>query len=421
MRLGQNSYEHIMFRNNWGEDGTLITYISGDHYTDHQHFDKGHFLIYKKGGLIVDGGGYSDMYGDSWSNYSTRTLAHDNVLVYDPAEAPKKGTGGVEIYPDGGQRIIRGSQSPKDWQQYKEESKTYGLNTADVLAFDVGQLNQYNYVKSNLTNAYGNNVICIDRQLLYLPQADYLVIKDRVLTTKPLDKYWLLHFEDKPLIDGKIPPVGLTDYRQANVVQSVRTGELKLDGKTVDYSGKLFVKTLLPEKRTISIIGGPHYEYFNRFSNKNFPPEHSFNPNRESGNWRMEVRPKHAVAGTTFLHAFEITDESKKVMVPTENIKSEDGKMEGVLFLSNQKPYLIFFSSSMDERGHSFQNAHLPITYKLHASAPTSHVLVELEPNKKIKVNINNQNIGAFQTTKAGVLSFKDKGLGVRIIQIKAE
>lgn len=422
MRFGENSYEQIMFRNNWDEDGTLITYISGDHYTDHQHFDKGQFLIYKKGGLIVDGGVYSGIYEDSWSNYSTRTLGHNNVLVYDPDEASYKGTNNTEVYPDGGQRVLRGVQSQRDWQNYMVDNKALGLNTADVLAFDFDrQYNLYNYVKTDLSKAYGEKVEWMDRQLLYLPLADYLVVKDRVISSKPLNKYWLLHFEERPLVDGKSPAVGINEYKNDSVVHSQRTGELKLEGKTVQYAGRLFVKTLLPEKRTISIIGGPGYEYFNRFVNKNFPPEKAFNPNRESGNWRMEVSSGQPSVGTVFLHAIEITDTNKQVMVPTKYIKSEDGKMEGALFLSREHPYLVFFSSSMDERGHSFQNTHLPITYKLRAYAPTSHVLVEMEPDKKVKIKINNRDIGTFQTTNAGVLSFKDKGLGVRNIQIKAE
>jgi hypothetical protein len=205
------------------------------------------------------------------------------------------------------------------------------------------------------------------------------------------------------------------------VVQSQRSGELKSKGKTVQYEGRLFIKTLLPLERTISIIGGPGYEYFNRFANKNFPPEKPFNSTRESGNWRMEVSSGKPEVGTVFLHVLEIADTTKKVMVPTEYIKSENGKMEGVLFLSKENPYVVFFSSSNDERGHTFQNALLPVNYKLHASAPTKHVLVELEPEKKVKVIINKTNIGTFQTTSAGVLSFTDNGTGTRKIQIESE
>jgi hypothetical protein len=119
------------------------------------------------------------------------------------------------------------------------------------------------------------------------------------------------------------------------------------------------------------------------------------------------------------MHAFEITTSDKKSMVPSEYIKSTDGKMEGAIFLSKENPYVVFFSSSLDERGHLYQQADLPVTYKLNVPAQTTHVLAELRPNKKVKVIINNKVFGTFQTTPAGVLSFKDKGLGARTIQIK--
>jgi len=420
MRFGENSYEHILFRNSWNEDATQITYISGDHYTDHQHFDKGHFLIYKKGGLVIDGGGYSGMYAESWSNYSTRSLAHNSVLVYDPADPITKGINGTLIYPDGGQRVIRGAQAQKDWKNYVEDSKTHQLNTADVLAFGYDpKSNSYNYVKSDLTKAYGEKVKWIDRQLLYLPLADYLIVKDRVISSKPLDKYWTLHFEESPKINGRVAEAGITEFKNDSIVHSTRNGELKLEGKTVQYNGGLFVKTLLPKEKTISIIGGPGFEYFNRFANKNFPPEKPFLPNREAGNWRMDVNPKQSTSGTAFLHAFEITTSDKNNMVPVEYIRSVDGKMEGAIFLSKEKPYLVLFSSSLDERGHTFQRAHLPLSYTLNAAGQTNHVLVELEPNKKMKVFINNKSLGTFQTSDAGVLSFEDKGRGARTIQIK--
>lgn len=422
MRLGENTYEHIMFRSDWSENATLITFISGGHYTDHQHFDKGHFLIYKKGALIVDGGGYSKMYSSSWSNYSIRTLAHNNVLVYDPDEVPGKEVNITEIHLDGGQRLIRGAQSLHSWKEFKEKADGLGLHAASVLAFDADKgLNRYNYVKSNLTNAYGDKVGWMDRQLLYLPQADFLVVKDRVITPRPLDKYWLLHFEERPAIDGKISEAGITDYRNASVVHSQRTGSLPLEGKVVPYSGSLFIKTLSPAKRTISIIGGPGYEYYNRFSKKNFPPEKPFIENRESGNWRMEVSPEKPGTATAFLHAFQISDSSEKEMVTTSSVRSQDGKLEGALFQSNQNPYLVMFSSSLDVKGHEHQTTSFPLNYKIKALAPANHVIAELAPNKKVKVIVNNKNIGSFQTSPAGVLFFKDEGDGVRKIQIHAE
>ena len=420
MRLGENSYEHIMFRNSWEEDGTLITYISGDHYTDHQHFDKGHFLIYKKGGLVIDGGGYgSPMYGDNWSNYSTRTLAHNNVLVHDPAANPYEGIAKTMIYPDGGQRILRGVQNSKDWEDYLTNN---ALNTADVLAYYVDdQLNRYNYVKTNLTNAYDSTTTWMDRQLLYLPLADYLVVKDRVITSKPLKKYWLLHFEQTPLVDGKTPATGITDYKDARVVRSNRTDKLETESKTVPYSGSLLIKSLTPKKSTVSIIGGEGYEYYNRFAGKNFPNGKPFSSIIEPGHWRMEEGTNKPTTATSFVHAFEIADVNKKEMVPTEYLETQDKKMEGALFLSNDNPYVVLFSNSLDGRGDTFQKVQFPVNYKLKASGSTIHVLVELQPNKKVTVTINRKNLGSFETNDAGVLSFKDEGKGARKVRIEAE
>ena len=83
MRLGAGTYEQFLFRNGWGPDSTAITILAGDHFTDHQHFDKGQFLIYHRGGLAVDSGAYDRMYQpDRHANeYAPRTLAHNCVLV----------------------------------------------------------------------------------------------------------------------------------------------------------------------------------------------------------------------------------------------------------------------------------------------------------------------------------------------------
>ena len=420
MRLGKGSYEHIMFRNSWEEDATLITYISGDHYTDHQHFDKGHFLIYKKGALVIDGGGYgSPMYGDNWSNYSTRTLAHNNVLVHDPAAKPYVSIANTLTYPDGGQRVLRGLQNSRNWEDYLLKKQ---MNTADVVAFDVDEeSNIFNYVKSNLTKAYDSTVSWMDRQLVYLPLVDYLVIKDRVITSKPLKKYWLMHFEQKPLVDGRAPDAGITNYKKSRVVRSDRTGTMELGRKTVSYSGSLFIKSLPAADHTISIIGGDGYEYYNRFAQKNFPNAKPFDPVIEPGHWRMETCTNVPSVATGFLHAFEITDVSNKEMVPTEYIEARDKKMGGALFRSREQTYAVLFGNSMDQRGDAFQKVRLPVHYKLTAATSTTHVLVELEANKKVTVYVDGRNAGTFEISEAGVLSFKDEGSGARRISIVEE
>jgi hypothetical protein len=420
MRLGKDAYEHIMFRNSWEEDGTLISYVSGDQYTHHQHLDKGHFLIFRKGGLIIDGGGYGNpMYGDNWANYSTRTLAHNNVLVYDPDEKPFTGTMGTVIFPDGGQRVQTGNQGHRSWQEFISTRDSLGLNAADVLAFDYDRLsNNYNYVKSDLTGAYGEKVVWMDRQLLYLPHADYLVVRDRVISRKPMKKYWLLHFEQPPVVSGNTPENGITDYDGTSIVRSERTDKMEIGGRTIQNSGALFIKSMLPDKRIVSVIGGPGYEYFNRFANKNFPNTSPFLPVIEPGNWRLETSTKEPETVTFFMHALEITDACRNEMVKTEYIRSEDNKMSGAVFLSADIHNVVLFSNSSDERGSSFQNAGLPVTYSLNAFSPALHIITELEPGIKLTVNINGVDTGEYTTTGAGILSFKDNGTGMRNISL---
>lgn len=108
-------------------------------------------------------------------------------------------------------------------------------------------------------------------------------------------------------------------------------------------------------------------------------------------------------------------------MVATQYIRSEDGKMDGALFLPEGNGYLVFFSSSLDSRGHDFQTARLPLNYKIDVQAPVTHILAELEPSKKLKVYVNKRDLGSFQTSDAGVLIFKDTISGMRTIEIKSE
>ncbi len=61
-RFGPGTYEQFVFRNGWDPASTHIAVIAGDHFTDHQHFDKGQFLIYHGSGLAVDSGTYDGMY-----------------------------------------------------------------------------------------------------------------------------------------------------------------------------------------------------------------------------------------------------------------------------------------------------------------------------------------------------------------------
>ena len=311
-RLGTGTAEQFSLRNGWGPDSTAITILAGDHFTDHQHFDKRQFLIYHRGGLAVDSGTYDRMYqADRHSaEYAPRTLAHNCLLVYNPDQAFPKG-----YTNDGGQLVIRNKQHHGDWPAYLAHLESEGLHAGEVTAAELDPGNRYAWTKVDLHRAYGEKVSHYERQFAYLPEAGLLVVYDRVASARPeFEKRWLLHFQDPPSVDGKPAEPGIHSAAGARIVAEKRKGKLELGGPPVEYDGALFVHTLLPAERVITTIGGPGYEYYNAFTGRNYPVSSARLEAeiREAGRWRMEVVPDRKSVEDEFLNAIEIRDGSAR-------------------------------------------------------------------------------------------------------------
>ncbi len=93
---------------------TYLTFQSGDHFSYHQHFDQNSFTLFKYGDLAVDSGVYS---GDGLSyhdqNYYVRTIAHNTLVVHNPAEDFSTARPDA-VSNDGGQRTMSpGSRAPR--------------------------------------------------------------------------------------------------------------------------------------------------------------------------------------------------------------------------------------------------------------------------------------------------------------------
>ena len=410
MRLGAGTYEHIMLRNGWTPGSTLITILAGDHFTDHQHFDKGQFLIYHRGGLAVDGGAYDRMYqpGRHSNEYAPRTLAHNCIIVYDPNQAFPKG-----YTNDGGQNVIRGRQHHGDWPAFLAHRDKEGLHAAEVLACDFEDTSRHDYVRVNLTKAYSEKVTYYDRQFVYLPAPDFLVVFDRVSAAQAgFPKRWLLHFQDRPLIDGNAPEPGLKAWPDAKLTSLRRLGRLEAGGPPVDYDGALWVRTLLPAERTITTVGGPGFEYFNAFTGKNYPVS---DPRvaaelRESGNWRIEVAPARPAKDDQFLHVLQIQQPAEAGVV-----RDDDNKMVGTLILARPESQVVLFASAPTGGPVT-----LPLRYRISSSAPARHLLAELPPLQDVVVEVNGKVLTRQKVNAQGVLSFRDPGTGRRTIAIRS-
>ena len=389
VRMGAGTYEQIVFRNGWARDSTQITILAGDHFTDHQHFDKGQFLIYHGGALAVDGGAYDGMYkpGAHPNEYASRTLAHNCLLVYDPEQQFPSG-----YTNDGGQNVIRGKQHHADWPAFLAHREVEGLHTAEVLAYDAAE--RYDYLRVDLTKAYSAKIRHYERQFVYLPAADFLLVFDRVSAARPdYQKRWLLHFQEPPEVDGAAPDAGVRAYPDVRLVTERR------------QDGALFIRTLLPAPHKTTVVGGPGYEYYNLFTGIDYPPSSPAvaAESRESGKWRIEVSPELPAEEDRFLNVLQIAG-SGATPAEARLVTGADG----------------LAGAQISDRVVIFTAGALPARYEVSSSTPAGHLLVQLPPLSDVTVHINGISLGTQKVNAQGVLSFQDRGTGARRVEILA-
>jgi hypothetical protein len=415
LRMGAGTDDRVVFRNGWGVNSTMVTIVAGDQYTDHQHFDKGQFLIYRGGGLAVDSGAYDSLYkpGKHWNNYSCRTLAHNCLLVYNPLESLPAGYSN-----DGGQLVLRGLQHHPDWLAYRTHYKKERLDTAKVLAYDVDEQVGYGYIHCDLAAAYGEKVTAYDRQYLYLPRQDYLVVFDRVTAVRPqFEKRWLLHFQDCPTIDGITPRVGVQSFGNARLVKVQRDGQLKLENRTFVYDGTLYVHTLLPEGHIVTTVGGNGFEFYNLFEKENYALSSLTNGKepREAGTWRMEVAPVQSSREDQFLHAIQMGNSSSGKPAAATLIRDTEEKLIGAHFLGTDESQVVFFAGQ--QKGGPVS---LPVTFTINSPSPARVLLLEMLSFEQVVVEVNGTPLRTRNVGPRGVLSFVDNATGLRHITIKS-
>jgi hypothetical protein len=190
---------------------------------------------------------------------------------------------------------------------------------------------------------------------------------------------------------------------------------LELGARTVSYDGRLFIRTLLPEPRTVSIIGGPGFEYYNAFNQTNYPPSAAATAGapREAGAWRMEVSPVAHNSDDLFLNAFQIADASTRGPVESRLLTDEGKKTTGVLFLSPANR-VVLFSTALGATPAS-----LPLSYETDSPAEAHHLLLGLPPGLAVTIEVNHRMQPRRAVSTQGTLNFEDKARGRREVHIE--
>lgn len=411
---------------------TYLTFQCGDHFTYHQHYDQNSFTLFKAGDLAVDSGVYSGD-GLSWHdvNYYVRTIAHNTLVVYNPAE-DFTGARPDCSSNDGGQRPpYPASRSPQTVEYYEVHGIHY--DTGDIRRF--ADTSRYAYVLGDAGKAYnspvyhqsmdtglsGNQakVSRFQREFLYLrpasiaggpPAPDCLVLFDRVGVTAPAfsgaNTKLLFHFLNEPVVNG--------------TAASVSPGETLHTGADLAVAqagaGRLFLKSLLPVSRNLRVVGGRGQKAFWVFDG-NYDwqwdpaepqprPLNDFEDN-PFGEWRLELEPADDALDHNFLTVLFPAADGEESPPATELIESNG--MAGVHVAVPGAGRVALFSTATD--GASPGGA---ITYHFTPAGRILHLLFDLAPAARYGIQENAASAGTTITLSpdpAGVLVTSSQGV----------
>jgi heparin/heparan-sulfate lyase len=218
-----------------------------------------------------------DAFGSSHDvNYHLRTIAHNTVLVNDPAEKWERIRAGPVSGNDGGQAHVwpHHNGAVSDAAAWRRDRGLYDIG--EILAFeDEGSTL---YVAGDATRAYSQDkLVLFTRQIVFIRPNTFLIF-DRVKSKRPgFKKTWLLQAAKKPT--GTPPNLVVTN------------------GK-----GRLFIQTLLPEDPEVNLASG---DALYCYGGKAYLPARDTGPAPEC---RIEISPAGRRNLDLFLHVLTAAD-----------------------------------------------------------------------------------------------------------------
>jgi len=255
----------VIWKTSWADDGTTVFFKCGNYFGDHGHFDQGHMDIFRRSALLLDSGSYLTFSGAFRTEYWHRTVAHNTILVVDPAIKDD----------EGGQRVFH-SQSDGTLQEYLANKQA---ETGDIL--DYLDEKGISYVAGDFTAAYTKDrVRKVTREIAFVDDR-YLVVVDRLVTARPgLVPKVLWHTPVEPDID-----------REGLSFEVARKG------------ARAIVRTLLPEEAQLEWIKGF------KVGTRNIEPVGEQKGLKDMGVGRIEVSSPTQNGNTyLFLHVIDVAD-----------------------------------------------------------------------------------------------------------------
>ena len=218
----------------WNDGERFVLMKIGELWaSNHDHLDTGCFQIYCKGPLTTDSGVYDSYHTLHRRNYTTRTVAHNCLTVFDP-QRPKNGEWKPEAAYDGGTRRPRGGSEPKTLEEWINDYKM-----AEVLSHSESE--ELCLLTGDMTEAYCHTCNKVVREMRWEPKRGEngtLTVCDTVESkSEDFVRCFNLHCLTEPTVNGN------------NIV--INNGE---------YS--LHCRVLSPATAKIELIGGEGREFF---------------------------------------------------------------------------------------------------------------------------------------------------------------
>ena len=229
---------------------------------NHGHRDANSFTIYHKGDLAIDSGAYDSYETPHWYNYYIRTIAHNTIVIHDPAE--KMISRGKQYANEGGQRFIN---EPHFQGRTYEEIGAEVFRDGKIISYREG--NSFSYVCGDASNCYRKEKLTrFLRHVTFVldwPRktcVSMVVLDEIELADEKFEPRFLLHTMNEPRLE-------------TNRIIATHNG------------GRLTATALLPADAHIQKIGGEGREF--EVDGTNYPLNRKMVGPHTPGAWRAEV------------------------------------------------------------------------------------------------------------------------------------
>jgi heparin/heparan-sulfate lyase len=366
-----------IMRSSWGTSAVIADFRSASDYTlGHNHLDDNSFTVFYRAGLALDAGIYDENNGTHEMGYAGRSIAHNTILVHDPAETFV--LFGKSYLNDGGQRWRVPPSEAEYWYPSHVEKvldPRYKYGAGGIIRFE--DTPEYTYSLGDAAPSYSRAKLkAFDRHFLWVKSAQGLqkpvmVVFDSVVSTNgAFKKTYLLHTQAKPTVSGTLATVA-------------------------NGGGVLYHETLLPASPRIEVIGGPGKEFW--VNGANYPPSRAPTSLEEAGTHRIEVSPSAVSLTDRFLHVIYAADAGASAAPDSSLVTAST--MQGV----NVADWIVLFGpvrQPVDGVRYGIGNGAL------------RHLLIGMVPNGTFDVSIDGALQGQVQATENGTIRFDTDGPG---------